>query len=234
MKHEENLELLKLFNGLRVTDCRDGMDWIGYHHYGSVSNEFRPLFRASALGIAKTARYLPFEGPTPKTAPEEYMAYVGDYYSKIGTEPWAADLQPGDFVCLDLAGTIDIGVIGSANSLYHKKNGCVGYLLNGGVRDTDEVIDQEIPVWSKYISQNMIQGRGRCYEKDIPIAIGGVAIYPGDVVVADNDGVIVIPRKLAPNVAKWAREEAARDRIGRRGMFLELGIELDESVQDLK
>lgn len=61
----ENRELLKLFKDLRVADVRDGMDWLGYHSYGPLDAKIRPLFRTRACGIARTARYLPYEGPAP-------------------------------------------------------------------------------------------------------------------------------------------------------------------------
>jgi regulator of RNase E activity RraA len=167
MAQSENLELIKLFEGLRVADVRDGMDWIGYHHYGSVASNFLPLFRTSVIGIARTARYLPYEGPTPRFTPEEYTEWVPQYYATINNDAWVSDIQPGDFMCLDVA-DIDVGLIGSANSLDQKQKGCVGYLLNGGARDTDELILQKIPIWCKFISKNMSQARCRFYEKDTP------------------------------------------------------------------
>ena len=226
----ENLELLQLYKGLRVADVRDGMDWAGYHHYGSVDPSFRPLFRTTSIGIARTARYIPYEGPTPHYAPAEYTKWVAKYYAEVNNDPWVSDLQPGDFMCLDVAG-VNVGLIGSANSLDHRKRGCVGYLTNGAARDTDELILQKIPLWCKFISQNMSQARSRFIEKDIPVGIGGVAIYPGDIVVADGDGVIIVPRKIAYDVEKWARKESVNDRAGRKTLYMDLGMEPDSSVQ---
>ena len=231
MDQKENLELLELYKGLRVTDVRDGMDWCGYHFYGSVHHDIRPLFRTSAIGIARTARYLPYEGPVPKVTGDEYTEWVKYYYAEVCYDPWNKDIQPGDFICLDVA-SLDVGLIGSNNSLDCVKKGAVGFLTNGGgIRDTDEVVLQNVPVWSKFISQPMDQARIRYLEKDIPIAIGGVAIYPGDIIVADGDGVIVVPRKLAREVAKYAWQEASADKKTRRQHYIDLGMELDETVQ---
>jgi regulator of RNase E activity RraA len=232
VNHQENLELIKLFTRLRVTDVRDGMDWMGYHHYGTVHHSIRPLFRpkTTTIGIARTARYVPYEGPVPAMPPEEYTKWVGMYYGEICTDKWSEDVLPGDFICLDIAG-IDVGLLGSNNTLSNKKKGCVGYMTNGGgIRDTDEVVIQGINVWSKFISQPMDQARIRYIEKDIPIAIGGVAIYPGDLVAADGDGVVVVPRKVARDVAKYAWQEAGADKSARKQMYLDLGMELDETV----
>ena len=52
-------ELIELFKDLRVADVRDGMDWMGYHHYGTVDHRVRPLFPAHAVGIARTAKVRP-------------------------------------------------------------------------------------------------------------------------------------------------------------------------------
>ena len=233
MSNKENLELIEMFTRLRVTDVRDGMDWMGYHHYGTVDYTIRPLFRpeASVIGIARTARYVPYEGPVPALPPDEYTKWVKMYYSEICYDPWSKDIESGDFVCLDIAG-LDVGLLGSNNTLICKKRGAVGFMTNGGgIRDTDECILQKINVWSKHVSQPMDQARIRYIEKDIPIGIGGVAIYPGDLVVADGDGVIVVPRKVAKDVAKYAWQEASADKKTRKQLYIDLGMKLDETVE---
>jgi regulator of RNase E activity RraA len=233
MSNQENIELIQKFQGLRVTDVRDGMDWMGYHHYGTVDYSIRPLFRpeASVIGVARTARYIPYEGPVPGLSPEEYTKWVKMYYSEICYDPWSKDIEPGDFICLDIAG-LDVGLLGSNNTLVGKKKGAVGYLLNGGgIRDTDECVLQKIHVWTKHISQPMDQARIRYIEKGIPIAIGGVAVYPGDIVVADGDGVIVVPRKVANDVAKYAWQEASADKKARKQLYIDLGMKLDKTVE---
>lgn len=228
---EENQKLIELFTPCRVTDVRDGMDWMGYHHYGTMDKSVRPLFPARAVGIARTARYIPYEGPAPIERGDAYTAWSAQYYRDICYDPWQKDIQPGDFVCIDLADT-DVGLMGSNNTLECIKKGAVGIVINGGgIRDTDEVIMQKgMPVWSKHISQGMDQARIRFIEKDIPIAIAGVAVYPGDVIVADNDGVIVVPRKVAMDVAKYAWQEMNGDKVGRQNQYKTLGWELDETV----
>ena len=233
MSSQENLELLKIFKRLRVTDVRDGMDWMGYHHYGSVHHSYRPLFRpeTSIIGIARTARYIPYEGPVPALSPEEYGEWSDMYYRDICIYPWSSDIQPGDFICIDIAG-VDVGLLGSNNTLDFVKKGARGFLVNGGgIRDTDECILEKINVWSRFISQPMDQARIRYADKDIPIGIGGVAIYPGDIVVADGDGVIVVPRKIAKDVAKYAWQEASADKISRKQLYVDLGMQLDETVE---
>lgn len=229
MDKDERQELLELYAGLRVADVRDGMDWMMMHHYGSMTPDIRPLFRTRAYGIARTVRYLPYEGPIPAMSPEEYSAWSGWYYGNVCTYPWIEEIEEGDFIVIDQSG-VDAGLMGSNNSLTGWRNGARGYVTNGGVRDTDELILQRIPFWSKFISQKMVQGRLRFDAKDIPVNVGGVVIYPGDVVVADGDGVIVVPRKIAREVAHHARRELMQDKASRRQLYEELGMELDDTV----
>ena len=223
-------EILEMYKHFRVTDVRDGMDWCGYHHYGTVHHSIKPLWRTKAIGFARTARYLPYEGPAPKVTGDEYTQWSNWYYGNVCTDNWAHDIESGDFVCLDICG-LDVGLLGSNNTLNCVNKGAVGFMLNGGgIRDTDEVILQKIPVWTKHVSQPMDQARIRYCEKDIPIAIGGVAIYPGDLVVADGDGVVIVPKKLILDVYKYSYQEMKNDKISRRSLYENAGREPDETV----
>ncbi len=226
---DQRLELLNLFKDLRVADVRDGMDWNMMHHYGSMSPDIRPLFRTRAVGIAKTVRYLPYQGTIPKMSPEEYTQWVGWYYQNVCTYPWLDEIEEGDFIIIDQSG-VNAGLMGSNNSLVGIRNGARGYVTNGGVRDTDEVIIEKIPFWSRMISQSMVQGRLQFDAMDIPVNVGGVIVNPGDIVVADGDGVIVVPLGIAHEVAKYARREFEGDKASRRKLYEQLGMELDHTV----
>jgi regulator of RNase E activity RraA len=226
---EEREEILELYKDLRVADVRDGMDWNMMHFRGSMLPGIRPLYRTRAIGLAKTVRYLPYDQPVPAMTPEEYTEWVRWYYREVCNYPWMDTLQPGDFVVIDQSG-IDAGLMGSNNSLGGVRNGAVGYVTNGGVRDTDELILEEVPFWSALISQSMVQGRLQFDAQDIRVEVGGVQVNPGDVVVADGDGVIVVPQKMAVDVAKYAQRELENDKRGRRKLYEALGRELDETV----
>ena len=225
----EDRELLELFRDMRVADVRDGMDTMMLHHVGSMSPAIRPLFRTRALGIARPARYLPYDGSVPNLKPDEYMKWSGEYYGKVNPYPWMEKIRPGDFIVIDQSG-VDAGLMGSNNSLAGFKSGARGYVSNGGVRDTDELILQQIPFWSAFISQKMVQARLRFDAMDVPVAVGGVTVRPGDVVVADGDGVIVVPRAAARDVARYGGEEHARDKAIRRKLYQDLGRPLDDTV----
>ena len=172
---------------------------------------------------------LPFQGPMLPMTSEEYTEWSGWYYGNVCTYPWMEEIQPGDFVVIDQSG-VDVGLMGSSNSLGGVRNGAYGYVCNGGVRDTDELILQKVPFWSRFVSQGMVQARLQFDDANIPVAVGGVVVYPGDVVVADGDGIIVVPRKMASDVAKYARRELRNDKVGRRKLYEAMGVELDDTV----
>ncbi len=229
MEKTKRKELLDLFKGLRVADVRDGMDTLMYHDYGSMNPNIRPLFRTRTHGLAKTVRYLPFQGNIPDIKPEKYMKWARMYYRKICSYDWMPTIQVGDFIVIDASG-VNAGLMGSENSLLGRIKGARGYVTNGGVRDTDEVILEKIPFWTAIISQSMVQGRLQYDACDIPIIVGGVTINPEDVIVADGDGVIVVPQEIAVEVAKYAHEEHQRDKKVRRSHYKVLGMDNDATL----
>lgn len=227
----ERDDLLGMYADLRVADVRDGLDTMMRHAIGSMDPAIRPLWRTRACGIARTCRYVPYDGSVPTMPPDQYWEWVGWYYKEVCSYPWMQNIQPGDFIVIDQSG-VNAGLMGSNNSLAGVKAGARGYVTNGGVRDTDELILQKIPFWSAMCSQSMVQGRLKFDAKDVPVSVGGVLVHPGDVVVADGDGVIVVPRTLATDVARYAAAEHKRDKAGRRKLYQDLGMELDDSVKD--
>ncbi len=230
MDTQERKELLELYTDLRVCDVRDGMDALGYFHYGTLDRTIRPLWRTRAYGIARTVRYLPYRGPEPRLSPEAYRSdWTSMYYNEICTYPWTQEIEPGDFAAIDLCG-LNVGLIGSCNGLAIMTDGAHGLVINGGVRDTDELILEQVPVWSTSIAQTMVQVRLQYDAHNIPIAIGGVQVRPGDMIVADGDGVIAVPQEVARDAAHWAHAEHTNDKQERRALYVKANLELDDTV----
>jgi regulator of RNase E activity RraA len=230
MRDRERDALLASFADLRVCDVRDAMDAMGYFHYGSLDARIKPLWRTRAYGLARTVRYLPFLGPVPRMSPREYREeWSPMYYEKICPYPWAQEVGPGDFVVIDQSG-LNVGLMGSENSFARFNEGASGFVTNGGVRDTDEIILEKVPFWARHVGQTMVQVRLQYDSRNVPVAVGGVQIRPNDMVVADGDGVIVVPQEIAIEVAGWAHEEHEGDKKARRRHYLRAGLEPDDTV----
>ena len=228
-------ELIEAFRGLRVTDVCDGMDYVGCFERGNMSGKVRPLWRDTDTfahrisGPALTVRYVPTNREVPHLPPEEFDRYVGDWYRDISPEVYRKHLQPGDVIVIDAAEQ-DVGFIGSNNCLAWMNLGAVGVVTNGGARDTDELIKQRCPVYSRYVSRGFKPGRLEIDNVNVPINCGGVLVRPGDMVVADGDGVIVVPAEKAEKVAEIARRILEGDKAGRRKLYEARGLPPDPSV----
>jgi regulator of RNase E activity RraA len=230
MSAEERKRLLDAFDGLRVTDVCDGMDWMMRFDVGLVDPAIRPLWRTRVRGVAKTVRYVPTQIRIPSMSPEEYDAYSAKWYAEICTYPFGDLIEPGDVLVFDCSG-LDVGLLGSNNALAYKNKGAVALVTDGGVRDTDEVILEKVPVWSRHISRTMVQGRLEFSDMMNPVDCGGVKVSPGDMVVADGDGVIVAPREIALEVARWARREHDNDNASRRKLYEQAGLPPDDTLR---
>jgi regulator of RNase E activity RraA len=234
----EDRELLKLFAGLRVADVSDGMDQAGLANVGLVSADIGPLWRDverythRIIGVAVTARYVPANDPRPPAdSPEKFDAWVGETYDKVTSEPFVPLLREGSVLVIEEAEDADVGSIGSNNIMTWKLRGCVGVVTSATARDTDEIAAQKIPLYFKKPGRGIRPGRNEVESVNRPVAVGGVQVQPGDVVAADGDGVIVVPRKYAEQVARYAHATLEKDKAARRQLYRELDLPEDDSVR---
>jgi regulator of RNase E activity RraA len=234
----EDQELLKLFTGLRVADVSDGMDKAGLPGVGLMDPAILPLwtdtnnFTHRIIGIAVTARYVPTQRPhAGKMTPEEFDAWEGDFYTQYSSEPFADLIRPGTILVIDDVEEADVGTIGSYNIMDWKAHGCVGVVTDASARDTDEIVIEKVPLYLRRRGRGIRPGRNEIESVNRPVAIGGVLVMPGDVVVADGDGVVVVPRAKARAVAGYAREVIEKDKDGRRELYEKLRLPPDPSVK---
>ncbi len=235
---KEDLALLELFEGLRVADVSDGMDKSGLHGIGLVDPKISPLWKDTEhfthriAGIAVTARYVPTQRPPAgRMEPAEFDEWEGRFYTDYSSEPFADIIRKGTVLVFDDANDRDVGSIGSYNIMDWASRGCVGVITDASARDTDEIITVKIPLYMHHVGRGIRPGRNEIESVNRPVEIGGVLVKPGDVIVADGDGVIVVPREHAKKVAIFAREIMERDKEGRRELYKKLGLPLDESVK---
>jgi 4-hydroxy-4-methyl-2-oxoglutarate aldolase len=153
--------------------------------------------------------------------------------------------KPGDVLVVAPTSECTDGYFGELLGVSCQAHGIAGLIIDAGVRDTAELTDLKFPVWSKAVSS---QGTVKNVPGDvnIPVVCAGALINPGDVVIADADGVVVVPREAAAEVAKAseqriAKEEKTRERLrkgelgldyyGLRAKLAELGVEFVDEAE---
>jgi regulator of RNase E activity RraA len=203
---EDNQRILAMYKWLRVADVSDGMDVVGLQDIGTVNQDIHALWKDTekfthrTVGIAVTARYV----PTNRREPKMEQKVISQWYSTITSEAFMKVLTPGSVLVIDAMEDGESRSIGSSNILSWKKLGMVGLVTSGGLADTDEIIYHKVPVWFRRLARGIRPGRNELESVNRPVTVGGVLVRPGDVVVADGDGVVVVPRERAEEVAKAA------------------------------
>ena len=128
--------------------------------------------------------------------------------------------KPGDMIVVDAGGETETSVCGGLMGGLAKNRGIRGMVVDGAGRDIDELEEIDWPIWTRAITargpHTMFSGRKEELSINVPIACGGVPVRPGDFVVADTIGVVVVPMEKAESVLQLAKEQADREQITRK------------------
>lgn len=236
----ENEAIVAKFKGMRTTDVFDALQAAGLHKVTVMDREIGPMwvdnekFGHTVYGVAVTLRLVPPQETPPNTeftSNAEFSKWQGTWGRRLVSAPYASFLTPDTVLVIDAADRADNGFCGSNNALSWKARGMRGIVTSAGCRDSDEMRKEEIPVYQKDSTRFINEGTIAIESYNTPVVVGGVLVMPGDVIVADLDGVAVVPRAKAELVAKIAMEIRSNDNKTRRGLYEKLGLKPDFTLQ---
>ncbi|WP_309064766.1 fumarylacetoacetate hydrolase family protein [Microbacterium sp.] len=156
---------------------------------------------AKIVGTAKTLRFVPAREDLFKTHGGGYNAQKRAFDA----------VREGEVIVIEARGEAGTGTLGDILALRAKTRGAAGVVTDGGVRDFDAVAEMGLPVFSRGAHPSVLGRRHVPWDVDVTIACGGATVQPGDVIVGDGDGVIVIPAALAEEVADEALAQEEED-----------------------
>ena len=236
---EDPMPLVKKFEGLRTTDVLDALQAVGLQDRGIMDKTIRPLWRDNTdkvahrfYGVAITYQYVPTNKPAAYKVPyADFKKWHSYWYGTYAPETFAQLIRPGHAVVIDAQGIENTGFVGSNNTLNWYSRGMTGVVTNGNCRDTDELILERIPVYTKYQGGGTRPGRIESGAINTPIVVGGALVRPGDMIVADGDGVVVVPFEQIDEVAKIAWDIAKGDNAGRKKLYEKTKLPTDATIK---
>jgi 4-hydroxy-4-methyl-2-oxoglutarate aldolase len=118
---------------------------------------------------------------------------------------------PGDVGVIVMEGSLDVAAIGGLMATAARARGMAGMVLDGAVRDVGEIRALGLPVYARSVSPATAVGRYASVAKQLEVTCGGIAIKPGDIIVAGEDGVVAVPQEKAAQVLERAQSIDARE-----------------------
>jgi regulator of RNase E activity RraA len=201
------------FKNVSTASVSDAVDKIAGRR-GYMDHEIKPrINEKKVVGPAVTI----LEGPTDEALPPTHALDAIDESPK------------GSVIVIAIGGETNVAVWGGLMTAGAEVNGHAGAVLDGGVRDVTEIRrDSGFQVFSRSVSPSTTVGRFKTISSNVPVVCGGVTVNPGDLVVADLDGVVVVPQAHVDAVLKMATEievrEAEQARLIRQTKSLREGL----------
>ena len=179
------------------------------------------------VGPATTLRYIPERNTPTQSLHEKAKAKLADR-DAYGVA------EPGDIIVIDAGGEGDVSCMGGLSTLTAVKRQLAGNIINGGIRDVSTIRKLGYPVWSRGVTPRTGKFRHEAIEINGPVACAGVQIRPGDLIIADDTGIVVVPVERAQEVLDLAlqmqaKEEKITKALERGASWTELRQILDPS-----
>ncbi|MBM3784663.1 MAG: RraA family protein [Acidobacteria bacterium] len=192
--------LIAGFERSTVASVADAVDQITGQR-GFLSHDMRPRTgNIRVVGRATTALLRP-------APPEKATPALSTGYSTAMID----NSKPGDVGVIVIEDGLDVAGIGGLMSTAAKARGMAGVIVDGGVRDLKEVRGLGLPIYARSVVPSSTVSRFAGVAKDVPVRCAGVEIQPGDIIVADEDGVVRVPKDRADEVLRRAQEIDERE-----------------------
>ena len=189
-------DIVKGFRDVATASVADAVDKLAGKR-GYMDHPIKPRINDKrVVGPAVTV----LEGPTTEFLPPQHALDLIDAAAA------------GSVMVIGINGEPDVAIWGGLMTAGAYARGFEGAVLDGGVRDITEIRrDYDFPVFSRSASPGTTLGRFKTLGANIPVVCGGIEVNPGDIIVADIDGVVVVPQALAAEVLKMAQEIDKRE-----------------------
>jgi regulator of RNase E activity RraA len=188
--------LVEGFRDVATASVADAVDKLAGKR-GYMDQSIKPRINDKrVVGPAVTVQ----EGPTTEFVPPQHALDLID----------SADA--GSVLVIGIGGEANVAVWGGLMTAGAYARELAGAILDGGVRDVTEIRrDYDFPVYARAVSPGTTLGRFKTLGANVPVVCGGIEVNPGDLIVADIDGVVVVPRALAAEVLALAQEIDRRE-----------------------
>jgi 4-hydroxy-4-methyl-2-oxoglutarate aldolase len=159
---------------------------------GFMSHDMKPIFKTKIVGPAATALLR----PVLRTDKRTYRNYALEILDEA---------EPGSVLVYVLEDGLEIAGMGNLMATTAKVRGLAGTVIDGAARDVEEVTEIGFPIFSRAISPATSVGRYVSVAKQIPVKCAGIMVKPGDYIVGDLDGVVVVPQEAAEKVVEFLK-----------------------------
>jgi len=195
---KNNANLVSQYLNVSVPNVSDALDRLGLT--GSTEN-ILPIYPCAKIaGPAATLKYVPHG--------------VSEESTVLGTLKAIVHGGAGSILVVDASENPFVNSLGGVAGATAKHHGLLGCVTDGVVRDVDEYKIYGLPVYARGVSQQSVRGRSSCAGYGIPVKLGGVSVTPGDFILADENGTVVIPKAHVSDVLEFAQKvKATEDKV---------------------